>query len=56
MGIKLGNYELNQKQVKQILSTEPTKIKESDVFNDLKLTHDERIEHARKILNSRKVK
>jgi hypothetical protein len=47
-------YKINEDQVNQILNTEPVKIKETDVVNDILLTEQERIYQARKILDSRK--
>lgn len=43
---------INQEQANKILITKPIKIKESGVFNDIHLSREERVEHARKILDS----
>jgi arsenate reductase-like glutaredoxin family protein len=45
---------LNQNQVEQLINAKQTTITESNVVNDLKLSNAERIEQARRILDSRK--
>ncbi|MCP3738792.1 hypothetical protein [Rossellomorea sp. BNER] len=50
------NYKLTEEQVQQILDTPVTKIEISDVFNTIHLSREERNRHARRILDSRKMK
>jgi hypothetical protein len=47
-------YTLNEREAKKILETPRKRISESNIFNDLKLSRTERIQHAANILNSRK--
>lgn len=49
-------FSLNEEACKKMISSSRTKIKESNVFNDLNLNKSERIAHAARILNSRKCK
>ena len=48
--------ELTEEQIQKILDTEPRKIEESDVFNDIHLSKEESLKHARKILDTWKNK
>jgi hypothetical protein len=50
----LGKWTLNEEQAKKIVESEPIKITESEVFNDLTLPKKERIKNAQKIIKSRK--
>jgi hypothetical protein len=45
---------LNESEAVKILKTPRRSIKETDVFNDINLSHEEKIKHATNILNSRK--
>ncbi|WP_142383385.1 hypothetical protein [Bacillus sp. V3-13] len=47
-------FTLNESEVKQIISTPRTQITEINVFNDVKLTKEERVAHSANILKSRK--
>jgi len=49
-------FTLDEEASKKIISSPRTKIKHSNVFNDIKLNKSERIANAAKILNSRKCK
>lgn len=48
------NFTLNQSETMKIISTPKRVIKESDVFNDIKLSQVNKIKHAASILKSRK--
>jgi hypothetical protein len=48
----VSEYKLTEEMVRKILATPPTTIHESGVFNDLKVSEKERLENARRILNS----
>lgn len=50
----MEEWTLNDEQVKEIFNSKPVKISESNVFNDLTLSIEERIKHAKTILESRK--
>lgn len=53
-GLKVSEDEvstLNEEECKLILNTPPIEIKESGVFNDIHLSKEERVEHARRILD-----
>jgi hypothetical protein len=49
-------FTLNEEDSRKIISSPRTKIKESNVLNDIKLTREERLANAARILNSRKCK
>lgn len=49
-------FFLDEEAAKNIISSTRTKIKHTNVFNDIKLTDSERIANAKRILNSRKCK
>lgn len=49
-------FTLDEEAAKKIISSPHTKIRHTNVFNDIKLNKSERIAHAAKILNSRKCK
>lgn len=51
-----SHWYINEEQAQQIIDTPRTILKEVDVFSDLTLPKAERIEHARKIIASRKSK
>lgn len=51
-----GKFVLNEDEVTQILETPRKKIRQTNAFNDLNLTKDERIAHAANILKSNKWK
>lgn len=46
----MADWTLNEEQVKKIVETEPIKVPESKVFNDIHLSKEERIKHAKEIL------
>lgn len=48
------NFTLNESEAIEILRAPRRTIKESTIFNDLKLSREEKVKHASKILNSRK--
>ncbi|WP_132005302.1 hypothetical protein [Mesobacillus foraminis] len=47
-------FTLNEDAIRKIISSPRTKIKESGVFNDLKVSETERLANAQRILNSRR--
>ena len=49
-------FTLNEEDSRKIISSPRIKIKESNVLNDIKLTREERLANAARILNSRKCK
>ncbi|WLR41556.1 hypothetical protein LC087_11735 [Bacillus carboniphilus] len=49
-------HTLDEEDVNKIISSPRTIIKETNVFNDVKLTQSERIANAERILKSRKCK
>jgi hypothetical protein len=49
-----NRFTLNEEESKKIIASPRTKIKESNVLNDIKLNKSERIANASRILNSRK--
>jgi hypothetical protein len=49
-----SNWTLDDELAEKILSTDVTKIIETTIINDIKLSKDERIENATRILDSRK--
>ncbi|WP_243290350.1 hypothetical protein [Bacillus sp. FJAT-47783] len=49
-------FVINESSAQKILSTPRTVIKESNVFNDIKMNNKERIAHAANVLKSRKCK
>ncbi|MFB6468862.1 hypothetical protein ACE38V_19075 [Cytobacillus sp. Hz8] len=49
-------FTLDEETSKKIISTPHTKIKQTNVFNDIKLNKSERLANAARILNSRKCK
>lgn len=49
-------FTLNEERSRQILSTKRTVIRETNVFNDIKVNKTERIANAASILKSRKCK
>ena len=51
-----NRFVLNEHEIAQILDTPSKKIKQSNTFNDLQLTKEERIAHASSILKSNKWK
>jgi hypothetical protein len=48
------NFTLNESEAMEIIRAPRRMIKESKIFNDIKLSRDEKIKHASNILNSRK--
>lgn len=46
--------KITEEMAQKIIDAEPIEIKETGVFSDLKLTKEERIKHAKKIIESRK--
>lgn len=51
-----GKFSLDEEASNKIISSPRTKIKPTNVFNDIKLNKSERIANAARILNSRKCK
>lgn len=49
-------FVLDEKATEKIISSPRTKIKQTNVFNDIKLNKSERIANAARILSSRKCK
>ncbi len=49
-------FVFNEDEIAQILNTPRKKFKQSNTFNDLQLTKEERIAHASSILKSNKWK
>lgn len=49
-------FTLDEEASKKIISSPRTKIRKTNVFNDIKLNKSERIANAARILNSRKCK
>lgn len=49
-------FTLDEEASKKIISSPRTKIRHTNVFNDIKLKKSERIANAARILNSRKCK
>ncbi|WP_197280087.1 hypothetical protein [Bacillus sp. FJAT-27251] len=49
-------YTLTESDVQKLLKTPRTKIPETNLFNDIKLSNKDRIRHAESILKSRKCK
>lgn len=49
-------FSLNEEDVQKLISTPIKTIKESNVFNDIKLNEKDRVAHATKIMASRKWK
>lgn len=49
-------FTLDEEASKKIISSPRTKIRHTNVFNDIKLNKSERIANAARILNSRKCK
>lgn len=49
-------FTLDENESRKILSTPRTRINETNVFNDIKLSKKERMANAKRILNSRKCK
>ena len=52
----MSDWVLSEEQVKKILNTEPIKLKELGAFSNIKLSEEERVKQAKKILGSRKEK
>lgn len=52
----LKPFYLDEEMAKKIISAPRTVIKESGVYNDLKVSKSERLANAKRILNSRKCK
>lgn len=48
------NFTLNQSEAMEILGAPRRTIKESDIFNDIKLSQANKVKHAASILKSRK--
>lgn len=49
-------FTLDEEATKKIISAPRTKIRQTNVFNDIKLNKSDRIANAARILNSRKCK
>ena len=47
-------FVLDEDAIRKIISSPRTKIKESGIYNDLKVSESERLENAKRILNSRR--
>ena len=47
------SYTINEEEANIILSTPPKRLNNNKVFNDIHLSSEQKIAHARNILNSR---
>lgn len=50
------HYTIGKSASKKLISSPRIKIKQTDVFNDIKLNKSEKIAHAAKILSARRCK